>query len=182
MKYYVPATVDNLNVIQEKVFSMFPKELLNTKVNNLFYLPDNVNLFLSIPELHNELDKLGLTANVFSFAFYIVPPTAGTPIHIDSGDMTHSFNIPIKNCENTFLNFYKTESQPFKNTYVMYDKNINYYSFSPADCTLTDKLEMTTPHIIKVKEPHNVINLNNRSRITLLVRLKSNIDLSDLFQ
>lgn len=182
MKYYVPAKIDNLKVIQEKVFSMFPEELLNTKRNNLFYLPDNINMFLGIPELRNELDKLGWIQHILGFAFYIVPPTIGSNIHIDSGDMTNSFNIPIKNCENTFLNFYKTESLPIKNTSVVYSGTINYYSFKPSECVLIDKLEMTTPHIINVKEPHNIVNLNNRSRITLLIRLKSNLDLSYLFQ
>ena len=45
-----------------------------------------------------------------------------------------------------------------------------------------DRLEMTTPHVIKVKEVHNVTNLNSLPRVTLLIRLKKEINLDHLFQ
>ena len=182
MKYYEPITLNNLQIIQEKVFNIFPKEMIDSKVNNLFYLPDNINLFLSISELRTELDRLGWTQHVLGFAFYVVPPNSGSMIHLDSGEIIHSFNIPIKNCKNTFVNFYKTTSQPIKRTYIAYDKEVNYFMFNPHTCELVDKLEMNTPHVIKVKEAHNITNLNTGSRITLLIRLKSNLDLSYLFE
>jgi hypothetical protein len=182
MKYYAPIYIKNLKTIQEKVFNLFPKDILEKKVNNLFYIPNNINVFLNIPELKQGLDELGWTPYVFLFAFYIVQPTSGTTVHIDSGEMVHSFNVPILNCDNTYVNFYSTTEQPVMTTYVEYDKKINYFKFNPSYCELVDKLEMLTPHVIKVKEVHNITNLNTGPRITLLIRLKKEICLEHLFQ
>lgn len=182
MKYYSPIQIENLKTIQEKVFNVFPKEKLNTKIDSLFYIPDNIKTFLSIPELRAELDRLGWTPYVMPFAFYIVQPTKGTIVHIDSGDLKYSLNVPILNCNDTFVNFYVTKEQPIMQKYVEYDRTINYFRYNPVKCKLADKLEMTTPHVIKVKEVHNITNLNTGPRITLLIRLKSNLDLSYLFE
>ena len=62
MKYYTPIQIENLEIIQRKVFELFPKSEL-TK-NNLFYIPNNVELFLSMPELKTELDRLKLTESI----------------------------------------------------------------------------------------------------------------------
>lgn len=180
MKYYVSVPIKNLKTIQEKVFKYFPKEELFKK-ESLFYIPNNLNIFLSIPELKAELDKLNWTPYVFSIGFYIIGNTNGTHIHLDSNTFTHSFNIPILNCENTFVNFYKTDKEPKKEVYKLYDTLINYYRFDPADCVVVDQLEMLTPNVINVQEPHNVVNKNTKPRITLLIRLKNDIDLSNLF-
>ena len=182
MKYYESIPFNNLKTIQEKVFNVFPKEKLDTKIDSLFYIPNNVDLFLNIPELRDELDRVGWTPYVMSFAFYIVQPTNGTSVHIDSGDLIHSLNVPILNCNDTFVNFYVTKEQPIMQKYVEYDRTINYFRYNPIKCKLADKLEMTTPHVIKVKEVHNITNLNTGPRITLLIRLKSNLDLSYLFE
>jgi hypothetical protein len=182
MKYYTPIPLANLKTIQEKVFSVFPKEKLNTKVDSLFYIKDNINVFLNIPELRSALDSLGWTPYVFSFAFFIVQPTSGTTVHIDSGEIVHSFNIPILNCDNTYVNFYSTSSRPIVQSYIEYDKKINYLKYNPSHCELVDKLEMTIPHVIKVKEVHNITNLNTGPRITLLIRLRKETCLEHLFK
>ena len=181
MKYYSPINLDNLNIIQEKVFEVFPKTELSS-AQNLFYLPDNLNIFLNIPELRNELDKLNWTQYVHSFGFYIINHSYGTPLHTDSGTSQYSFNIPILNCKNTFVNFYKTNKEPTKISYMAFGKLIDYYKYNVTDCVLKDKLELTTPHVINVKEVHNVINVNPLPRITLLIRLKKQINLDHLFQ
>lgn len=181
MKYYSPVKIENLKTIQKKVFEHFPKEDL-LKKEALFYIPDNLNVFLSIPELKAELDKLNWTTHIFGIGFYILGTTSGSHIHLDSSTFTHSFNIPILNCENTFVNFFKTEKEPKKEVFKLYDTVINYHRFDPADCELVDQLEMVTPHVINVQEPHNIVNTNTTPRITLLMRLRNDLDLSHLFQ
>lgn len=181
MKYYVPVPIENLKTIQEKVFELFPKREFFKKVS-LFYIPDNLNLFLNIPELKAELDKLNWTPYVFGIGFYIIAPTVGSAIHVDSNTFTYSFNIPILNCEDTYVNFYKTDREPKKEVYTMYDTHVNYNKFDPEDCQLVDKLEMLEPHVINVQELHNIVNKNTGSRITLLIRLRKDLDLSHLFQ
>jgi hypothetical protein len=181
MKYYVPVPIENLKTIQEKVFELFPKREFFKK-DSLFYIPDNLNLFLNIPELKAELDKLNWTPYVFRIGFYIIAPTDGSTIHVDSNTFTYSFNIPILNCEDTYVNFYKTAKESKKEVYKRYDTYINYNKFDPADCQLVDKLEMLEPHVINVQEVHNIVNKNTGSRITLLIRLRNDLDLSHLFQ
>jgi hypothetical protein len=179
MKYYSPVYLEKLDIIQEKVFEFFPKDQL-TK-SNLFYVPNNLELFLSIPELKSELDKLNFTESVHSFAFYVVQKTSslGTTHHIDTGDRTYSFNLPILNCNNTFVNFYKTNEAPVEK---MLPNKVTYYWYDPTKCKLVDNLEMIQPHIINIKEVHNIVNINNAPRITLLIRLKNNTIVDKLFE
>jgi hypothetical protein len=176
MKYYHPIEINNLAVIQQKVYSLFPRnELRQTK---LFYPPDNLNMFLSIPELKEELDRLEWTPHVDSFAFYIVQKTNGSTLHTDTGDRTYSFNIPIKGCANTKVNFYTTTSEPVLQSHTSI---VDYHKYEIENCTLVDSLEMTTPHVINVKEVHNISNNSYIPRITLLVRLKNTIDINHIF-
>jgi len=181
MKYYSTIPLENLETIQQKVFDIFPKPKLLSN-DSLFYIPDNLKIFFDIPELKSALDNMNWTPHVHSFGFYVINKTLGTPIHIDTGSSIYSFNIPILNCVNTFVNFYKTNKEPIRNSYLAYNKIIDYYSFNLHDCVLQDRLEMTTPHVIRVKEIHNVINPNPLPRITLLIRLKKEINLDCLFQ
>jgi hypothetical protein len=176
MKYYTPIHIENLEVIQKKVFELFPKSEL-TK-NNLFYIPSNVELFLSIPELKTELDRLELTEHIIHFGFYVLQTTSDQCPHIDSGDPVYSFNIPIYNCENTFVNFYTVSSDPVER-YL--PNGVSYYRVNLQDCKLADSLEMNQPYIINVKQAHCVVNKNPSPRITLLIRLKKEVDLSRLF-
>lgn len=176
MKYYTPIQIENLEIIQRKVFELFPKSEL-TK-NNLFYIPNNVELFLSMPELKTELDRLKLTEHIMHFGFYVLQTTSGQDPHIDSGDPVYSFNIPIYNCENTFINFYTVSSNPVER-YL--PNGISYYWVNPQNCTLVDSLEMNQPYIINVKQAHTIVNKNPWPRITLLIRLKKEADLSRLF-
>ena len=56
MKYYTPINIKNLEIIQQKVFELFPKSKINN--TNIFYIPNNLELFLNIPELKIELEDL----------------------------------------------------------------------------------------------------------------------------
>jgi hypothetical protein len=175
MKYYLPISIKNLEIIQQKVFELFPKSEINN--NNLFYIPNNLELFLNIPELKIELDNLGWTNYISSFGFYVMQTTIGSPIHIDSGSSVCSFNIPILNCNNTYVNFYKTSKEPKK---MFLPNGVSYYYCDPNSCELVDKLEMVVPHVISIKHAHNVVNLNSTPRITLLIRLNPELSIENL--
>ena len=176
MKYYSPVHINNLSIIQQKVFELFPKNQIDK--NNLFYLANNIELFLNIPELKIELDKLEWTEYIHSFGFYVVQKTNGSTIHTDTGNRNYSFNIPILNCNNTFVNYYTTNSKPIRK--VM-PNNVDYYYYDPAYCNLIDSFEMNSPHIINVLQLHNITNHNSGPRITLLIRLKNELSLDHLF-
>lgn len=176
--------MENLKIIQKKVLDKFPNSAIITHSQNLFYLDNNMDIFFNIPELKSALDNLNWSMYVQSFAFNIVGRTenTGSARHVDTGEFSYSFNIPILNCENTFVNFYKTDKPSVKKSYESYGRIIDYYSFNHEDCILQDSLEMIVPHVINVKEVHNVINTTSLPRITLLIRLKQEINLDNLFQ
>lgn len=176
MKYYHPVELNNLSVIQKKVFKLVPLHNLNKTI--LFYLPNNLEIFFNIPELKAELDRLGWTEHVDSFGFYIVQKTNGSTLHTDTGSRTYSFNIPIISCTGSRVNFYTTDSEP---EVEMHKEGVDYNKYDIEKCTLVDSLEMTIPHIINVKEVHNISNPNHSPRITLLIRMKNTVDLRHLF-
>lgn len=168
MQYYQKIDFDNLDVIKQKVFDLFPKE--DFEQNKLFYIDDNFNKFLSIPELKENLVRLNLLEHVMGFGFYVT--TKPNPIHTDNTAYDYSLNVPIVGCENTFVEFYESNKDPIK---LQLYTGVIYYHFTKNSCTLKDKLELTTPHIIKVNVPHAVINETGSQRITLLIRLKKTV-------
>jgi len=165
MKYYYPIEIPNLQIIQDKVFKLFPNEYISKRA--LFYLPNE--LFLNVTELKATLDTLGLTNSIRKFGFMILPAGHRTALHVDSGDTTFSLNIPIRNYVNTKVDFYTSTVEPV-NTH---DPNspLGFWEYNLKDCVHVDTIEMTGSNIINVKEIHMVTNNNILPRITLLIRL-----------
>jgi hypothetical protein len=168
MQYYKAVEFDNLEIIQKKVFDLFPKD--DFEKNKLFYIDDNLNSFLSIPELKDNLIRLGLLDHVLGFGFYIT--TKSNPIHTDNTLYDFSLNLPILGCDNTFVKFFKSTHPPIKQ---VADSGVTYYSYDENNCQVMDSLELTSPHIIKVNVPHAVKNETGKQRITLLIRLKKTV-------
>lgn len=175
MIYYQPVVLNNLSIIQQKVFELINvNDLSQTK---LFYPPGGLDLFFNITELKTELDRLKWTDYIDAFAFYVIQKSTITGLHTDSGDRKYSFNIPIKNCENTMVNFYTSTEFAIDN---QISQGAYYNHFKRSQCKLVDSLHMITPHVINVKEIHNVHNYNPTTRVTLLVRLKNSVELCSL--
>jgi hypothetical protein len=170
---YIPVKIENLNIIQAEVMKLFPAE--NENQSTLFYIQNSVSEFLKIDLLREQLQRLGLIDNIVSIAFYNLHTTrpSGGALHIDHGESTFSLNLPIKNCDNTFVNFYTSSVEPEKR---FNEANVPYYHIDAANSSLIDRIEMTQPYIINVKVPHNVVNPNRESRKTLLIRLKKECD------
>lgn len=164
MILYKKIHLDYLDIIRQKVLEYFPNDAYQR--THLFYIPNNKEIFLNIEELTTQLEKLNLLEYVHAFGFYVIQPTLNTQIHIDSTDRNYSFNLPILNCDNTFVNFYTTEIE---------HKPLLF--FSPEDCIKIDEVEMSEPHIVHVKVPHNVSVYHNKTRITLLIRLNEKFTL-----
>ena len=103
-------------------------------------------------------------------------PNCTNIVHIDSGDRNYSINIPIRNCANTFINFYSTTVPPEyipegERNGVYYN---SHYKIDPTHCTLTDSIETNDAYIIDISVPHNVVNQNTSFRMNLLIRCADN--------
>lgn len=170
---YQPIALYNLDIIQEKALQLIRED--EQKHTHLFYLDNNIEQFLSIPELKSELTRLGMIHWIYSFALLIVKPLEKTPIHQDTGPITYSFNIPIQGCENTQIKWFQSNAKPEEHCTA---QKKNYFVYNAPDCIEIDRFDMSTPAIINVKIPHEIVNLNtwqHKPRVTLLTRLKQEI-------
>jgi len=84
---------------------------------------------MDIDVLWKDLEELGVTKEHFNYSAVVVSKSFFGP-HKDVLEPMVALNIPIKNCENTYLAFYKdklnstgvAEITPNKATYIVYDK------------------------------------------------------------
>ncbi len=169
---YFPVDIDNFSIIQEKIYNLFPQNFLDKTI--LFYPKNNLEIFLSIPELKEFLIKSGYIKNLSAFAFFILQGNSNKIkqeiIHIDTGNYNYSLNLPIKNCNNTYTYFYSSNDIPKLKRMPHGD---DYLELDKKNCKLIDRLELTSPHVINVKIPHSIINNNTDPRISLLIRLNN---------
>lgn len=170
---YTPMEISHLEIIQTKVMELIPtKDLTHS---HAFYLDDNIDMFLSIPELRYELEQLSMINFIFCFGLLVLQPFDKTPIHTDTGPITYSFNIPISGCENSKISWYQSNTAP-RESWTAQGKN--YFVYDPLSCQEISQFDMKQPAIINVKIPHRVINLTNqhkKPRVTLLTKLKTDI-------
>ena len=187
MKYHAPINIENLSIIQEKVLAKSPKSMMH--LQGILTLPNDVEEFLSIPELKTELDKLGWTKHLYAVNYCITLGNRSGMLHSDGGTGNYSFNLPILNCANTFVNFYTTNIKPiaseYKRIYIPVPGDVNskseigtFNKYNIEDCTLVESLEMVTPHIINIRQIHKVVNPTDLPRISLLIRLKNELNQS----
>jgi hypothetical protein len=178
---YKPVEIENLQEIQDAVFKIYtPEQLFNP---DLFYMTNEV--FLNIPELKSFLEKSGLLDYVHIIATTVIPPGYGVPgapfpfgptVHVDEGIYTHSFNIPIKNCENTFLYYYDVNGDP---ELVHLDNGLPYHYFKQENCILKNQIEMNKAYIVNTSEPHAIVNPTDKTRVLIAIRLKSEFNFDE---
>jgi hypothetical protein len=165
--------IDNLEEIQKAVLKKIPVDLL-TK-NDLFYIKNSIKFFLDIPEIKTLLDKLGFTKHIHDngIAVNVTMPGVELPIHYDSDKFIYSFNIPLLNYENTYVNFWETDSPAtdFPRIHPIYKTTVITKAFDRKKCKLTDQIEPLRPCVINTHLPHNVSNKTDKIRVMLLVRL-----------
>jgi hypothetical protein len=179
MILYKPVHIENLQEIQDAVARTFP-EMMEMDRADAFTLPKNK--VLEIRQLRKLLKKLGLFFHVEVVSAIVAPAGTALPdapvIHVDKSVLgyTHSFNIPIRNCENTFLNYYKANGDEVIN-YT--ESGHPYPKFNTKDCELIDQVEMCQAHIVDTSVPHAVVNPNNTTRTLIAIRLKSQFDFNN---
>ena len=167
MFYYKSIDIPNFKIIQKKVSRLFPN--IFSRSTLLHY---DKSTFLKIKELKDFLENLNLIDSIFVFSLHVTIKNEPEVIHIDEGEFNCSLNLPILNCNNTFVNFYETIELPKKGRLPNSNEDVvDYLEFDKKNCKLVNCLEMNKPHLINVKIPHGILNPNPTTRITLLIRL-----------
>lgn len=170
--------IPNLVEIQEAVLQQIPAD--SFAKNDLFYVKNSVEHFLAIPCLKKLLDDLDFTNHIHTdgIALNVTFPGVRLPIHYDSDKFIYSFNIPIQNCENTFVNVYKTESQPVATPrkHPVHGTYVVSRAYDPKQCELVESHQALDPCILNTRAPHNVVSNSDKIRVMLLVRLANSVN------
>jgi hypothetical protein len=80
-------------------------------------------------------------------------------------------NIPIKNTEGTYTNFYEYVDGPVKNM-EFGRHNITYRFYGKANLKEIDRYSLSKPVILNTTVPHSVINNTNKDRFALTFRFE----------
>ncbi len=175
MNLYKQMGINDLNQLQQQVLNII--DTSDWETWNLSYkwsdqLFQNNILIKNLRQYnwHNKVKSIGIFA---------LTPDSDFPIHHDSTGDKYSLNIPIQNCNNTYTLFYESEIPPSEQ--YRYDPVKNhrqsYWQYDSSRCKEIARIEMSRPHLIDVSGPHNVINPTNKTRIIMLVRLSTDIEI-----
>lgn len=167
--FYKPVHIENLTEIQQEVLKSIPENLLDQ--TTLTYIENSKNIFLAIPILQDFLKSKNMYQSVGDIAINITQGKKSGSYHMDSGPYKHSLNIPIINCENTWINFFKVDSDYEVVTVENKGKTHHFFRYTEDQCELIHEVETTQPYLLGVKTPHKVINKSDQTRIMLLLRL-----------
>lgn len=176
--FYKIIHIDNIQEIQQEINSIFPNEYFGK--SELFAINDSSNSLLRLIKLKKLLDSLGISIGVKAFEFIVMQPGAKTGIHTDSTDFQFSFNIPLTDCKNTYLSFYKSKITSDKE-YVSYENPTNkdmihYKPYNENECEFIESSEIKDPYIFNTNILHNLENRSDKEQIVTLIRIFHNAD------
>jgi len=176
--FYREIYIPELNDIQQEVLKLVPEKLLG--YTNLTYIENSKDVFLSITKLTDFLKSKKIYDAVGSIAVNITTGQGAGNFHKDSGPYRHSLNIPIIGCDDTYINFFKVDSE---HTVVNVDdqgKTHRFFRYTEDQCKLIYEAETSKPYLLGVKTPHRVINKSDKTRVMLLIRLFPRVNLEEL--
>jgi len=167
--FYKPIHIENLAEIQQEVLQLVPKNLLNR--TTLTYIENNKEIFLGSAALLDFLKSKKMYDSVGAIAVNVTVGKGAGNYHVDSGPFKHSLNIPIIGCENTWINFFKVNSDYTIVKVENQGKTHHFFRYTEDQCELIYEAETSEPYILGVKTPHRVVNKSDQTRIMILVRL-----------
>lgn len=99
-----------------------------------------------------------------------------SPIHVDTGKYHYSLNLPIANCEKTFIKFYHTQKEP----QLIKTTNVQYWGFNDEDVDVLENIETNKPLIVNTKVAHSFESFQIKPRIMLLIRFEPGWNLENI--
>lgn len=165
-KYYRKIHLSNFDEIQSQCLEAIKKHdkvYERYEENTSYYLLDHRVVEETSPALVKALAEYDLKC-CYAMA-YVMYKKTHTRVHMDKHFHRCRINIPIMNCENTYTCFYENVNLQERITPLgLYHKIADDTEYLPVD-----KIEMDSPAIIAVQEPHKVIMPDNAPapRITM---------------
>ena len=169
-------------------------EIIRTRLDKFYFENTIFKRFPPVvfehPLLVEAVEKIKPWSEVAHTSIITTQPFAhdrnpATNIHQDIMGMTDNgqeqsvcLNIPIFNCETTYVAIYEALKPPYKleGTY----KNGHTYEawhWMPDWCKEIDRMYLPKPALFYTQMPHAIINETEKSRIILSVRFSTPIDL-----
>jgi hypothetical protein len=138
------------------------------------YNYDASSIFTNVPELVEFIRSIGLDQDAVLPGVNISPPRFMSPVHIDPLQFSvYSLNIPIANCDNTFMYYYKSNTPGVYGNYRTASNPLYYTKFRNSDCELLGNVETNEPYLVDLRTPHQFVNKNTDiTRYMLLCRIK----------
>ena len=168
MIYHKEIDLDNYDLIIEKCkeyIKSIPKIYNRELPNASAYHISLSSLLQACPELQPALIQYGL--RIVSAGAYVMYKPEHTSLHVDIYNRKSRINLPIFNCDGTYLNFYSNA----KTTLVTNPESgyKNRYVTNPEECVIETSLELTKATVVRITEPHKIIlpATNIVPRITL---------------
>ena len=184
MKLYTEINVPNVESIRIQALKIINPDKFIDQKPAFVYIPNNIEMFLSIPELKEFLDNKGWTNHITGIMFNVMQAHSMSLIHIDPLLFNKSFNIPLSGYELSYLDFYKKkikDSTLTVNSNNEVSDRFSFWSFEKEDVEFISRYQTNTPFMLRTEVPHQVINNSSSKRVNLLIRLSYKLDLSEIY-
>ena len=192
-KLFQKIKIKNFNTIQKELIDLIPVEKLNLKGSEVeSWIIDQSILLSACPELNNFLAPR-LRKSISQVKFYVSPVGAGTKYHTDGTHLRQPFglSLPLQNTKNTYLNWYKEDSDNFRvrrlNEEPLYNSFLHTIQeiYTPVDANkleLVGSHEILDPAFTRSDLMHNVVNNSDSVRIIVVLRWpRIHAEIEDVF-
>jgi len=168
MIYYKKLELDH-TLIAKKSLAYILADKHKHKIK-AFWTNINFNEFINhVPELLTCFKEINLTP----WRVAITSASTNISIHRDTSGAPLRINIPVFNCQGSQTKFWSTSVEPK----IMLLKNgVSYHHLDETDCELMATLELDSPTILRVKEPHSVYIGEKVPRLALTLEVKEDIE------
>jgi hypothetical protein len=170
MIYFKEIELDNYDLILDQCRTYIKS---NSKIYNRELVKASAygisvdGLLQACPELESSFLKYGL--RIVTAGAYVMYKPEHTSLHIDLYRTKSRINLPIFNCEGTYLNFYSNAKTILVTNPESGYKNLHVTN--PDECVLEASLELKKATVVLISEPHKVIlpadNITPRITLTL---------------
>jgi hypothetical protein len=180
-KNYQYINLPNLDKISEEIFKKLPVETVAPKTGFVKVYPTE---FFDTKTFRDAINKITSWDNIHAIALASTKRHSFLPIHTDYHDITtretvYALNIPIYNCDNTYVIFYRliNENILVKPEYQNHGPGEDYCKYNASDVKEIEKFYLKTAAFFNTQVPHSVVNNTNESRIVLSIRFKSKLEI-----
>jgi hypothetical protein len=184
-KLYFQFDIPNLELIKPDLIARYQDRFSGEEMSS-FLVDWSEENFLGLYDfLQPKLRKKYLF--VKRSRFFITPPGYSMYPHIDGTEYdenSYALNIPILSQDDHYQLWYEQPKNLIKISSSTYADCL--ISSAGENLKIIDRLKLDMPHFVKIGILHSVLNLSNKHRVVLSIRIRSpfdpNIDYEKIFE